>query len=272
MPSTPRPARTPERVPKLLPGALLTDLLSRGPLLLCLDYDGTLAEIVPDPARAYPLTDVREALEKLAAARSRVRVAIVSGRDLATLERLLGGAIEGVMMAGTHGLELVDENGQRRLASGAAACEPELDRVRAWLQSAARENGFTIEDKGCAVALHYRNAPVDKAAQVRGAFERFVKVNAPHLKLQPGKMVVEALPAIAGKGVAVNELTRQAGAAFTPVYFGDDLTDEDAFRALAGRGVTVLVGKARPSAATYHVSAPRVVAELLRDLALVANL
>ncbi|MGH7915932.1 MAG: trehalose-phosphatase, partial [Candidatus Binataceae bacterium] len=182
MSTTPRPDPTPERVPKLLPGALLTDLLTRGPLLLALDYDGTVAEIVGDPAHAYPLAGVRESLRELAEARSRVRIAIVSGRDLATLERLLGGAIAGVMMAGTHGLELVNQDGERRLAPGVGACAPELDRARAWLQRAALADGFTIEDKGCAVALHYRHAPVEKAAEVRDAFERFLKVNAPHLK------------------------------------------------------------------------------------------
>jgi trehalose-6-phosphatase len=70
------------------------------------------------------------------------------------------------------------------------------------------------------------------------------------------KMAAEALPKSTSKEDAVRALCQRAGKDFEPVYFGDDLTDEDAFRELDGRGITVLVGRQRPSAARYRVENP----------------
>jgi len=79
--------------------------------------------------------------------------------------------------------------------------------------------------------------------------------------------VVEALPVAASKGEAVRALSSEAGAAFMPVYFGDDRTDEDAFAELVSRGVGVLVGEARPSLARWRVAGPADVARILVALA-----
>jgi trehalose-phosphatase len=85
---------------------LLPDLVRNGPVLLCLDYDGTLSEIVSDPGAARPLPGVREALFALAAHPDRMRVAIISGRSIEALRGLLG-VVDGVALAGVHGLELM---------------------------------------------------------------------------------------------------------------------------------------------------------------------
>ena len=80
-------------------------------------------------------------------------------------------------------------------------------------------------------------------------------------------MVLEALPKIATKASAVRTLRERVGHQFEPVYFGDDLTDEDAFRELAVHGVSVLVGERRPSAARYCVNGPIEVVRALQALA-----
>jgi trehalose 6-phosphate phosphatase len=80
-------------------------------------------------------------------------------------------------------------------------------------------------------------------------------------------MAAEALPKGTSKADAVRALWQRAGKDFEPVYFGDDLTDEDAFRELEGRGVTVLVGRQRPSAARYRVENPSEVVCVLKAMA-----
>ena len=148
-----------------------------------------------------------------------------------------------------------------RVAEDVTRYAPELDRVRAWLaHNVPAGAGFEVEDKRLSVALHYRNAERAAAAALCARFEEFVRAGAPHLRAAHNKMVVEALPAAASKGVALRALGREAGAAFVPVYFGDDRTDEDAFAELVSRGVGVLVGEARPSLAHFRVDSPADVA------------
>jgi trehalose 6-phosphate phosphatase len=143
-----------------------------------------------------------------------------------------------------------------------------LDSVRAWLaHNVPAGAGFEVEDKRLSVALHYRNAAPAAAAALCDRFEVFVRAGAPHLRAAHNKMVVEALPAAASKGVALRVLGREAGAAFVPVYFGDDRTDEDAFAELISCGVGVLVGEARPSLARFRVDSPTEVARVLTALA-----
>ncbi|HVB82840.1 MAG TPA: trehalose-phosphatase [Candidatus Binataceae bacterium] len=263
---------------------MLEKLAARGPILLCLDYDGTISELVSRPAMARPVEGVIAALKSIAPLRERVAIAIVSGRPVAELRRMTGLGQQ-VMYAGVHGLEIAgrlgetggDNVGDDARVSGEVAanmeddvarCAAELDRVRAWLARNVPEGaGFEVEDKRLALALHYRNAERAAGAALCARFEEFVRADAPHLRAAHNKMVVEALPAAASKGAAVRALGRAAGAAFVPVYFGDDRTDEDAFAELASRGVGVLVGEARPSLARWRVDSPADVARILTALA-----
>ena len=279
MPRKPPPAPEP---PPLLPAATLEKLASRGPILLCLDYDGTFAELVSRPAMARPVEGAVAAIESMAPHGDRIAIAIVSGRPVAELRRMTGLGRE-VMYAGVHGLEIAGRSREPggdnvhggdsvhddvRVAEDVARCAPELDRVRAWLARNVPEGaGFEVEDKRLALALHYRNAERAAAHALCARFEEFVHTGAPHLRARHNKMVVEAMPAAASKGVALRALGREAGAAFVPVYFGDDRTDEDAFAELVSRGVGVLVGEARPSLARWRVDSPAAVARVLIALA-----
>jgi trehalose-6-phosphatase len=228
---------------------LLPDLVRNGPVLLCLDYDGTLSEIVSDPGAARPLPGVREALFALAAHPDRMRVAIISGRSIEALRGLLG-VVDGVALAGVHGLELMDRDGIYEIPAGL---------------------GFVVEDKGASLALHYRNAEALSADDLRTAFERFVVERTLTLGLKYGKEVVEAIPKFATKAHAVRTFSARAGTQFVPVYFGDDLTDEEAFIELAGRGITVLVGAERQSAARHRVGRPADVVLALRAMVSALN-
>ena len=253
-----------ERRPKPLPDTLLPEMVRGNRILLCLDYDGTLSEIAPEPRLARPVPGALGALMSLAGRRDRVELAIVSGRELDDLRERM--PLRGVALSGAHGLQFLDAEGNYELAEGIAECRDDFERVRRWLDENVPVGGFAIEDKEIAIALHYRNAPPAMGSYVRDAFARFVAECTTNLAARHGKMVVEALPKFASKANAVKALIVRNGGR-VPVYFGDDLTDEDAFAAIGENGVSVLVGEPRRSAAPYRVKGPRDVVRILTEIA-----
>ena len=252
--------------PPLLPESLLPDLLQRKPILLCLDYDGTISEIAREPKLALPVDGVANELRLLAAHRGRVETAVISGRAIRDLRSMLP-VPPGIALVGVHGLQLIDATGTIEVARGIKDCREDLESVRAWLDHNLPANsGFIVENKGVAIALHYRQAAGPIAQYVRDSFEQFITECTTSLRPRHGKMVIEALPKIATKATALRTLWRRVGDEFEPVYFGDDLTDEDAFRELAARGVAVLVGDPRRSAARYRLETPADVVRILKAL------
>jgi trehalose-phosphatase len=244
-------------------------MLARGPLLLCLDFDGTLSEIVPHPANARPLGGLGEVLTALTRDPGRIRVAIISGREIAEVRRLLG-VERGILFAGTHGLEIVGVDGVSRLVPGLEAAERDLAAARAWLgHNVATTDGFVIEDKRVAIAVHYRMVDPALARERCAALQGFVEAKTPALHILRGKMIDELLPrGVGGKGGAIRALLREAAEPKSvPVYFGDDTTDEDAFRQIRDDGIGVLVGSPRPSWARYRVAGPSAVRQQLAELA-----
>ncbi len=247
-----------------LPKGALSARARRSPILLCLDYDGTIAEIVDDPACAAPHPEAPALLRRLVARPDRVALAIVSGREVSVLRRFLG-IDDGLILVGVHGLQILWPDGEREMNAGGA--RGDLARLRAWISaSVPRSLGFRVEDKEFSIALHYRSAPAEAAERIRDAFVEYVKNNTPALTLSPGKCVIEALPRIAGKGHAIRVLLRRFPG-FVPVYFGDDLSDEDAFAAIGEAGLSIFVGPERKSAARYRVDSPRDVIRALMEIA-----
>jgi trehalose 6-phosphate phosphatase len=235
-------------------------------VLLCLDYDGTISDIAREPSLARPVSGAVEALELLAAHHLRIAVALISGRTVADLRSLIT-IPPGIALAGVHGLELLDEKGNYEVARNMRECEEDLQRVRSWLNdNLPRGAGFVIEDKGLAIALHYRQAARPIAHYLRDSFEQFIGERTSSLKPRHGKMVLEAVPKAADKAIAVRTLRQRVGPEFKPVYFGDDLTDEDAFTELQEQGIGVLVGRQRKSAARYRVDNPAAVVGALKSL------
>jgi trehalose 6-phosphate phosphatase len=253
--------------PPSLPANLLPELVRRKPILLCLDYDGTISEIAREPRLARPVDGVIEVLRVFAAHREQVETGLISGRALRDLRAMLP-VPSGIALAGVHGLQLLDATGKIEVARGIKDCREDLESAREWLERNLPANsGFIVENKGVAIALHYRQAAGPIADYVRAAFERFITECTTTLRPRHGKMVIEALPKIATKATALRTLWRRVGEQFEPVYFGDDLTDEDAFSELAARGIAVLVGDPRPTAARYRIDAPADVVRILQALA-----
>jgi len=221
---------------------------------LFLDFDGTLVELAEAPDRIQVPAALPDLLERVSE-RLGGRVAIVSGRSLADLERHL--SCTGFAVSGSHGLELRMPDGR----SLSAPAPDEMDSVRAAVaRFAAERPGLLVEDKPSAIAVHFRRAP-ERGAEV-AAFLSSLASRA-GLGLQHGKMVTELRPHGADKGDALRTLMAEppfAGA--RPLFVGDDLTDEDGFAAAASLGgAGVLVGAPRASAARW----------LLPDVAAVAH-
>jgi trehalose 6-phosphate phosphatase len=260
-----------------MPSGLVAELLGRGRIILCLDYDGTIAPIVDDPARAWPDEIARTALAAIAQRRDRLDLAIVTGRDLAELTRLLevdrDPILRDLFLVGVHGIETQYPDGHREILNFPDQVRGGIDTVRRWLAANLPAGGFYVEDKDYALALHFRRADPAAVGAFADAFEHFMKTRAPELVLKRGKMLLEAVPPNADKGVSVTRLIEHIGGNGTPIYFGDDLTDEDAFRAIEAMaidGVTVKVGPGA-TGARYVVDSPAAVAAELAAVAAKLN-
>jgi trehalose 6-phosphate phosphatase len=243
-----------------------------GALVLLLDFDGTLAPIVARPELAEIPAGTRAALAALMEAPG-VQVAVVSGRGLADVRERA--AIPGIAYAGNHGME-IEGAGLHRIHPEAAAARPVLEAVAAALEPAVSAvPGAFVEDKGLTLSVHFRLADTAREAEVREAVHAAAD-GRPELRVTEGKKVLEVRPRVEwDKGRAVlfllEHMRPPEGA---PVlYLGDDRTDEDAFRALAGRGSAgegVLVADPPPgdTAARAYLRTPEEVGALfgaLRD-------
>jgi trehalose-phosphatase len=259
-------------IPLPLPAGLPARLAAHHKLTLFLDYDGTISEITPDIGNAQPVPGVRESIVHLASHPERFRIVVISGRQTQKLVRLLG-VERGITFVGNHGLEMIEPDGNVRPVLDPAVFTSALEAVRNWLRANVPERaGFVVEDKGFGIALHYRLADPGPALSTRMRLAEFVRAHTPALRIGEGKMVIEALPHQANKGDAVRTLMAEAGEQRLAVYFGDDVTDEDAFFALRESGVTVKVGaQPRPSWAKYRVASPADVTAALAEMASAAS-
>lgn len=247
--------------------------------LVAVDYDGTLAPIVPDPEQARAHPDAVPALARLA---GRVaRVAVITGRP-APVAVALGGfadvpGLDGLVVLGGYGAERWDA------ATGALHTPPPHQGVmaaRAELPGIVREatpsDEAFVEDKGGALAVHTRRA-TDPEGTFAALRDPLAALAARHgLTLEPGRLVLELRPPGADKGGALTTLAHETGASAV-LYAGDDLGDLAAFEAVARlrqdsgvAGLRVCSGSTEvpqlASAADLTVDGPRGLAAFLTAL------
>jgi len=234
-----------------------------------LDYDGTLTPIVDRPEDAVISVGMRAVVRALA---RRCTVCVVSGRDHAVVQQLMG--VDDLVVAGSHGFDIWSPEGgaiEREEGTGFADL---LQRVtRTVRDEVVTVNGALVEPKKSSVAVHYRLVDERDRPRIKDLVERVLAAHPDALKVTPGKMVYEIQPKLEwDKGKAVLyllealELDRDD---VLPLYIGDDITDEDAFRALVGRGIGILVA----DPADPEVAGRRTAAEfILRDTEEVKNL
>jgi len=212
--------------------------------LLLLDFDGTLVPLIDNPDGVSLDASVRRILGGLTR-RTAVSVYIMSGRRLADLRRKV--RVSGIHLLGLHGWE-------RRRAALPPSQKQILHTAKIWLaQHLPIQPGILLEDKGFALAVHYRMAkpPAVRVAQkvLGAARDRF----RPGLRLLKGKKIWELLPrAILGKGPATQSLLAELPADTLPIFVGDDTSDESAFAVLP-HGLAVHVGGHTQTKAHFYV-------------------
>lgn len=265
-----------ETLPQALTAALVEFVESAtpaAPILIASDFDGVLAPLVDDPAQSRPLPQASAALAHLARIGPRAAVALVSGRDLATLVDL-SDPPAGTQLIGSHGAELGEiEAGPGpghapNLKHTPLLLTPDQrDRLTALAsgleQIAEPVEGAWVEHKPAAAVLHTRLSPPEQASEAIS--EAHALGETLGVRGLSGKNVIEFALINTTKGIALTELRARLGAGRV-FYMGDDVTDEHAFEALSPRDLTVRVGPGETHA-RFRVENPQAAARLLEELA-----
>ena len=206
---------------------------------LLLDYDGTLAPFQIERDRAYPYPEVVPLLEKIAQ-RKRTRVVVISGRPVEELKTLLS-PLSYLEMWGAHGLERLLTDGSYRQARIPWDAIELLSKAREWVVDAKLIELAEVKPGG--IAIHWRGLADADAERVEARLlEGWGAVaKSPELKLLRFESGLELRVAHPDKGDAVASIIEESGAGAGIAYLGDDMTDEDSFRALNGRGLSILV-------------------------------
>jgi len=209
--------------------------------LLMFDYDGTLSPFVKERDKAYPYPGVRERLKRLLNIRG-CKLVIITGRETSELKRLLG-LDPHPEIWGCHGLKILYPTGEEKDNKPMTTTQKEcLKEDINW----CIEHGFKdqLEIKTGCVAFHTRGIEQDKASEL----ENYVKEAWTNLSKDSDLVIknfdggIEVRVPGSNKAFAVNKLINKYKG-YINCYLGDDLTDEDAFSALKGKGLCVLVRK-----------------------------
>lgn len=235
-----------------------------------MDFDGTLVDFEQDPAGVF-LPPTRQILLQTLGKRADLSSGIVSGRRISDLRERVP-ATPLMFFAGLHGLE-IEGPGFRFAHNAVALAAPGINLLTKDLRRAVKPlPGVFVEDKTYSVVLHYRGA---STADRMHATTRFNALAEPLLsegtvRLQPGDQVLELLPNVDwAKGDAVHAIMRQIETESKenvwPVYIGDDATDQDAFEAIGGTGLTVAVSR-RPAGAAFQLDNPAAVECFLKSI------
>lgn len=233
-------------------------------LCLLTDFDGTLSAIVERPERAELGEEARRALEALAG-NPRVTLGVLSGRSLADLEARI--PLPGIWLVGNHGYELRLPNGEFRRFYDAADLR-QLAQVGDELEEETRSiPGVIVERKGPIVAVHYRRVEEELHGTVMKGFLAVVNRHRRQVMIARGSRVLEAqVRGGRNKGTAVRFIRQELPRDTLTLYFGDDMTDRDAFRALQNVGISVAVGT-ETDLADYFLEGPPAVIGILARIA-----
>jgi len=233
--------------------------------VIFLDYDGTLTPIVEEPCDAALPEKTKQTLMELA---DLFTVAIISGRDLQDIRNMVD--IDTIVYAGSHGFDIQGPGGSYRLEKGKKYL-PALDRAEKELTKLLSNiQGARIERKRFSIAVHYRMANQQDIPAIEQDVDA-VATQEKGLRKTQGKKIFELSPDIKwDKGKALQSLVKTLYSRrrdVLPIYIGDDVTDENAFRAIKSHGLPIVVGKAkRQTTASYQLKNPEEVRLFLEKL------
>lgn len=239
-------------------------------IYLFIDYDGTLSPIVEYPDKAVISEAMRSILRDLSS-NPGCSVGIITGRALKDIKRKIG--LKGIIYVGNHGLEIegpkikFNPSVPRRMYSIIRNLKKELR------EKLSKIKGIFLEDKNVTLSIHYRMAARSGYLSARKIIREVVRPFLARNKiiLSNGKKVIEIKPQVKwNKGRAVAWLLAREAIVrrqpIMPVYLGDDATDEDAFRILKNKGLTIYIGNPKSSQAKYYLKDSREVFRFLKNI------
>ena len=231
-----------------------------------LDYDGTLTPIVDTPVQAVLSGEMRETVRRLG---DRCVTAVVSGRGREDVQERV--RLDNLFYAGTHGFDIVGPAGTGIHHQVGQEFLPTIEALDERLRGAlAQVPGLLLETKDYSIAVHYRLVEEEAVPGVEAVVDGLLQ-DYPRLRKTLGKRVFEIRPRFDwNKGKAVEWILQALGLdhpGVVPLYLGDDTTDEDAFEAVAGKGMGILVAdEPRPTAAGYRLAGDAEVERFLQRL------
>ncbi len=232
--------------------------------VLLLDYDGTIAPFSAERNRAFPYPTVPELLDCIMST-CRTRVVLISGRAAREIPPLLG-LNPHPEIWGTYGIERLQPNGRYVVAHVSDDAQRALAEADTWLQNEGLSD--LVEVKPGALAVHWRGLNPARVNETKRAAYRLLApvALAHHLLIAEFDGGLELREPACSKGDVVNSVLAEHGSDVPIAYLGDDATDEDAFRALNGRGLTVLVRPMhRFTAAQVWIRPPQELVQFLTD-------
>ncbi len=238
---------------------------------LFLDYDGTLVPLARRPEQALISSPNKKLLQQLSEDIN-CAVAIISGRSLQDIKQMVG--LKNIIYSGNHGLEV--EGPEIKFQSFIPFKYKKIfNKIKTRLEEGlSLIPGAWVEDKGLMLSVHYRLVAPERIPEVKTVFQEVTIIDHVRgdIKTQSGKMILEIKPPVKwDKGkIVLWLLARQSflleGRELLPIYVGDDVTDEDAFRVLHDRGVTICIGSSKESSAQYYLSNSQEVSKLLQRI------
>jgi len=249
---------------------LCAHMANRNLVWLFLDYDGTLADFATTPDEISPDPELIALLRRLSE-QPNLRLTLISGRRLAHVKKLV--PLDEIIRAGTYGIELqFPERGEfDRLDY--QDIRPALERVKPrWSELLTGREGFYLEDKDWALALHAKFATDDEAEYVLARARQILddEIHSKNFRILGGDKFLEIGPWLAHKGETIAYLLDSFGEPnMLLVYIGDDDKDEEAFSVIHEHGGTAIVvaSEPRPTQADYRLESPQAVRRWLSDLA-----
>ena len=216
-------------------------IFGKSPVLF-LDYDGTLSPIVKRPEDAVISKEMKAVLQKCS---TRFTVAAISGRDMDDLKSKIN--LENLIYAGSHGFRISGPEGLYMEHEKSYEILPRLNKIENNLhQDFKNVKGVQIDRKRYAIAIHFRNANENDIPFIKQKVDEMVK-NSPGFKKGEGKKILEIKPDLdwhKGKALLwiLEKLQLTDKSKYIPVYIGDDVTDEDAYKAIEKEGIGIQVG------------------------------
>lgn len=258
---------TPENLPHAFQNIskIFEKLQEKEPVLF-FDYDGTLTPIVDDPDEAKLSDEGKVILEKLA---EQLTVAVVSGRGLDDLKAKVG--LKSIIYAGSHGFEITGPGGLEMQYEKGLGILPQLDLAEKVLKEKLDPiEGCQVERKKYAIAVHYRNVAKESVKEVKKTVAEAVE-SQDKLKVGKGKKILELKPDLEWhKGEALNWLLDNLELKthkYLHIFFGDDITDEDALKVVQENGIGILVGThGQKTYANYRLKDTEEVYRFLEEL------